>query len=300
MLAKSLASLLPDLDETTALEVSCIHSAAGMPPREAPLRPPLRSPHCSVTQAGLSGGGQVPRPGELTLAHRGVLFLDELPQFRREALELLRAPLEDGRIVLARAGRSLAFPTRFLLVAAMNPCPCGNAGEPDGACSCSAAIVARHRARLSGALLDRIDLSVRVPFVPAERRRQAAAAARLPAVRARVAAVRARALQRNDGCLNAELAADRLTAIESELAGTTRDWLSRMIDRLRLSLRSHHRLLRVARTLADLDESATIERPHLAEALALRETGQEQDPGAPPFSVRSADRAAARPAPPMS
>jgi len=121
MLARSLAGLLPDLDEAAALEVSCIHSAAGLAARAAPLRPPLRAPHCSVTQVGLSGGGMVPRPGELTLAHRGVLFLDELPQFRREALDLLRAPLEDGEIVLSRAGRSLRYPTRLLLVAAMNP-----------------------------------------------------------------------------------------------------------------------------------------------------------------------------------
>ncbi|MBM4015467.1 MAG: YifB family Mg chelatase-like AAA ATPase [Planctomycetes bacterium] len=293
MLAKSLAALLPDLDEATALEVSCIHSAAGLPPREAPLRPPMRSPHCSVTQVGLSGGGQVPRPGELTLAHRGVLFLDELPQFRREAIELLRAPLEDGRIVLARAGRSLAFPTRFLLVAAMNPCPCGNAGEPDGACSCSLAVIERHRARLSGALLDRIDLSVRVPFVPAERRRPSRGTSRLAQVRARVAAVRARALARNDGCLNAELPAARLLGIEAALSPATQDWLARMIDRLRLSLRAHHRLLRVAQTLADLADSTAIELPHLAQALACREPEHERDPGAAQFSVRAASRGAA-------
>lgn len=295
MLAKSLAALLPELDEATALEVSCIHSAAGLPPRVAPLRPPMRSPHCSVTQVGLAGGGAIPRPGELTLAHRGVLFLDELPQFKREALELLRAPLEDGQIVLARAGRSLSFPTRFQLVAAMNPCPCGNAGEPDGACSCSIAIVARHRAKLSAALLDRIDLSVRVPFVPAEQRRPSVGGALLAATRARVAAVRERSRRRNDGLLNAELPAARMAAVEAQLAPTTRDWLARIIDRLRLSLRAHHRLLRVARTLADLDDAPTIEAPHLARALACREPEPEHEPGAPSLSVRAASRAAERP-----
>src|SRR6185436_15547049 len=130
----------------------------------------LRAPHCSVTLAGMAGSGLVPRPGEMTLAHGGVLFLDELPQFRREVIDLLRAPLEEGELVLARAGRSLRYPARFELIAAMNPCPCGNAGEPGIACSCSPAQILRHRARVSGPVLDRIDVSIRVPFVPAERR----------------------------------------------------------------------------------------------------------------------------------
>ncbi|MSR45941.1 MAG: ATP-binding protein [Planctomycetes bacterium] len=300
MLAKSLAALLPDLDEATALEVTCIHSAAGLPPRATPLRPPLRSPHCSVTLAGLAGGGTVPRPGELTLAHRGVLFLDELPQFRRETIDLLRSPLEDGQIVLARAGRSLAFPTRFQLVAAMNPCPCGNAGEPDGACSCSPAMILRHRARLSGAILDRIDLSVRVPFVPAEQRLRSAPARSLEAVKARVVAVRARSRARNHGVLNGELPACEL-ADPSRLAPAARDWLARTIDRLRLSLRAHHRMLRVAQTLADLDDAPAIELPHLARALAYREPELADEPiaAAMPLNLRAATRDAARPTTPM-
>ena len=297
MLARSLAGLLPDLDEAAALEVSCIHSAAGLGAREAPLRPPLRAPHCSVTQVGLSGGGMVPRPGELTLAHRGVLFLDELPQFRREALDLLRAPLEDGEIVLSRAGRSLCYPTRVLLVAAMNPCPCGNAGEPDGACRCSATMVLRHRARISAAVIDRIDLSVRVPFVPAERRLASPSALAFAAVRARVAAVQARSRARNDGCLNAELPPARIAGA-ARLCATARDWLARAIDRLRLSLRAHHRLLRVARTLADLEDADAVELPHLVRALSWREP-ERADDGAPvaaaAVNATAAPRATARP-----
>jgi len=270
MLARSLVSLLPDLSDGDALEVSCIHSAAGLPARTDTLRPPLRSPHCSVTLAGMAGGGAVPRPGELTLAHRGVLFLDELPQFRREVVDLLRAPLEEGEIVLARAGRSLRFPSRFQLVAAMNPCPCGNAGEPGIACACSPAQIARHRARVSGPVVDRLDLSTRVPFVPAERRRASDSGLSFAAVRAKVAAVRARMRARNGGPLNADLPPTALDRI-GRLDGASRDWLAATIDRLRLSLRAHHRLLRVARTLADLEEADAIGRGHLARALSYRE-----------------------------
>ncbi len=270
MLARALATLLPNLDESAALEVSCIHSAAGLAARESPLRPPLRAPHGSVTVAGLAGGGTPPRPGELTLAHHGVLFLDELPHFRREAIDLLRAPLEEGVIALARGGRTHRYPTRFQLVAAMNPCPCGNAGEPNSACSCSPAMIERHRARVSAAILDRIDLSVRVPFVPSDRRRASPASLGRDAARARIAAAQRRARARNGGVLNAALPAAALTA-GITLDRTSRDWLATTVDRLRLSLRAHHRLLRVARTLADLDEVDAIEQRHLVRALTWRE-----------------------------
>ncbi len=270
MLARSLDALLPDLDDAEALEISCIHSAAGLPARTGTRRPPLRAPHCSVTLAGMVGGGMVPRPGELTLAHRGVLFLDELPQFRREVVDLLRAPLEEGEVLLARAGRSLRFPARFQLVAAMNPCPCGNAGEPGIACSCSPAQILRHRARVSGPVLDRIDVSMRVPFVPADRRRASPSELRLAAARSRVGEVRRRTLERNGARLNAEIPPSELDAI-CRLDGASGDWLAATIDRLRLSLRAHHRLLRVARTLADLDLAEEISRGHLARALSFRE-----------------------------
>ncbi len=277
MLARSLAALLPDLEESDALTVSCVHSAAGLPARTDTLRPPLRAPHCSVTLAGLAGGGAVPRPGELTLAHRGVLFLDELPQFRRVAIDLLRGPLEEGELLLARAGRSVRFPARFQLVAAMNPCLCGNAGEPTSACSCSPAMIERHRARISGPILDRIDLSIRVPFVPAERRVLSPQPLLAASARERVAAARRRARQRNGGVLNADLPPallERAVALDQ----ASRDWLLRTIDRLRLSLRAHHRLLRVALTLADLDGSESIGREQLARALAYREPERREVP----------------------
>jgi magnesium chelatase family protein len=270
MLAKSLSALLPDLDEAGALEVSCIHSAAGLPARVRSRQPPLRSPHCSVTLAGMAGGGMVPRPGELTLAHRGVLFLDELPQFRREVVDLLRAPLEDGEIVLARAGRSLRFPARFQLIAAMNPCPCGRAGETELACSCSATQIARHLQRVSGPVLDRIDLSVHVPFVPADCRHRSEAELAAEAVRRRIAALRERTAARNGDRLNAELPPGELDAT-CTLARECNDWLLRTIDRLHLSVRAHHRILRVARTVADLEERAEISREDLARALSFRE-----------------------------
>jgi magnesium chelatase family protein len=276
MLARALASLLPELDDAAALDVSCIHSAAGLPARTDTRRPPLRAPHCSVTLAGMAGGGAIPRPGEMTLAHRGVLFLDELPQFRREVIDLLRTPLEEGSITLARAGRSIEYPARFQLVAAMNPCPCGHAGEPGLACSCSPAIIARHRTRLSGPVLDRLDVSVRVPFVPAERRLPSPPELAFAAVRERVERVLRLALERNGGVPDARIPAARLRD-SVPLDRAARDWFALTIDRLRLSLRAHHRLLRVARTLADLDERDRVERGHLARALALREPERESN-----------------------
>jgi magnesium chelatase family protein len=207
---------------------------------------------------------------ELTLAHLGVLFLDELPQFRREVVDLLRAPLEDGEIALARAGRSLRYPARFQLVAAMNPCPCGRAGETELACSCSAAQIARHRQRVSGPVLDRIDLSVHVPFVPAEARHRSDAALSADASRRRIAALRERTAARNGGRWNAEIPPGEVEAT-CVLARDCSDWLLRTIDRLHLSVRAHHRILRVARTIADLEERAEIRREDLARALSFRE-----------------------------
>ena len=269
LLARSLSQVLPDLDEEQSLEVSSIHSAAGLSARTQTRRPPLRAPHCSISVAGLAGGGLFPRPGEMTLAHRGVLFLDELPQFRREVCDLLRAPLEEGVIDLSRAGHSLRFPARFLMVAAMNPCPCGNAGEPHQECSCSTAEIQRYRARVSGPVLDRIDLTIRVPFVPAEDRKGRSTHLAANA-RARVVDARERQLERNGGLLNSELCGPKLDRA-AKLSSTCEDWLYARIDRLRLSMRAHHRLLRVARTMADLERQDKIELPHLARALAHRE-----------------------------
>lgn len=270
MLARSLGHLLPDLDEEQSLEVSCIHSAAGLPARIGTRRPPLRGPHCSVTSAGMCGGGLVPRPGEMSLAHHGVLFLDELPHFRREVQDHLRTPLEEGCLVLTRAGRSIRFPSRFLLVAAMNPCPCGNAGEDSAPCSCAPTDILRYRGRITGPVLDRIDLSVRVPFVPAEARVPSSASYSFQEVRERVARVRLRQRERNDGRLNSEIPPRMLPHVAT-LSRPCQEWLGDRINRLRLSLRAHHRVLRVARTLADLEDSPAIQKKHLLQALANRE-----------------------------
>ena len=211
----------------------------------------------------------------MTLAHRGVLFLDELPQFRREVHDLLRAPLEDGRLVLSRAGHAVQFPSRFQLVAAMNPCPCGYSGETSAACSCSPAQVQRYRSRLSGPVLDRIDLAVRVPFVPAEARRPSPRPLTMDAVRERVLELRHRAARRNDGRPNAALAGKTLESVAA-LESVAHDWLARHIDRLRLSMRAHHRLLRVARTFADLRDGDRVEKRDLARALRYRDTATDR------------------------
>lgn len=278
LLARSFVSLLPDLSREEALEVSCIHSAAGLPSRTATRRPPFRAPHSSITMAGMAGGQQNPRPGEMTLAHRGVLFLDELPLFRREVYELLRTPLEDGQIVLSRAGRSTAYPARFQLLAAMNPCPCGRAGDRELACSCSLAQIQRYQARVRGPVLDRVDLSIQVPFVAAEQRHPSDELPH-PVALARVSQARQRQRARNDGLLNSELSPRQLREVAA-LPQDSRDWLDARIDRLRLSLRAHHRLLRVARTLADFDAREQIDRPDLVQALLYREPESDGRGGA--------------------
>jgi len=275
MLARSLGTLLPDLSEHEALEVACIHSAAGLPLATTNRRPPFRAPHCSVTMAGMAGGGFIPRPGEITLAHRGVLFLDELPHYQRAVYDLLRTPLEEGAVNLSRAGRAVRLPARFQLVAAMNPCPCGNAGEPDAACSCSATRVAQYRQRISGPVLDRIDCCVRVPFVPAEQRQPSRRPPEADRIRRRVAHARERMRRRNGGRLNADLPPERLGAL-CALDAEASDWLLSRVDRLRLSMRAHHRMLRVARTLADLEDVPEVRRPHLARALAWRNAAPDR------------------------
>ena len=293
MLAQRLPGILPPMTEDEALETAAVRSLATSVFRLGDWRRrPFRSPHHTASAIALVGGGSRPRPGEISLAHNGVLFLDELPEFDRSVLEVLREPLESGRVSISRAARQASFPARFQLVAAMNPCPCGNAGEPDGACRCSATMVQRHRARISGAIVDRIDLSVRVPFVPAERRLASPPALAFAAVRARVAEVQARSRARNDCGSNAELPPARIAGV-ARLGGTARDWLARAIDRLRLSLRAHHRLLRVARTLADLEGADAVELPHLVRALAWREP-ERGDDGAP-VSATAAVPAAAPP-----
>jgi magnesium chelatase family protein len=270
LLASRLTGLLPEASEAEALQSAAIASVSGRGLDPARWRErPYRNPHHTASAVALVGGGAEPRPGEISLAHNGVLFLDELPEWDRRALEVLREPLESGVVTISRAARQSEFPARFQLVAAMNPCPCGWAGDPSARCRCSPDAVARYRARISGPLLDRIDLHVDVPRLPpAQLRPDAPDGESSAAVRARVEAARtvqqARAGKPNAQLTQAEtMAASRLSAADQAL-------LERAIDSLQLSARSMHRILRVARTIADLAGSTDIASVHLAEALGYR------------------------------
>lgn len=266
MLASRLPGILPPLAEAEAIEVAAVHSVAGVV-REGFHSRPFRAPHHTASAAALVGGGATPRPGEISLAHRGVLFLDELPEFPRSVLEVLREPLESGRIAIARVQARIEFPARFQLVAAMNPCPCGYLGE--ARCRCTPDQIQRYRARLSGPLLDRFDLLVTVPrMARSELTAGDAGGEASAAVRARVQAARERQLARQ-GELNAALAPAAL-ARHCPLDAAQRTLLDSAIERLGLSARAYHRLLRVARTIADLDGSELPQTRHLGEAIGYR------------------------------
>lgn len=270
MLAQRLPGILPPLDEDAALEVAAIASvAAGRVDVSLWRIPPFRQPHHTASAIALVGGGSHPRPGEISRAHRGILFLDELPEWDRRVLEVLREPLESGHITISRAARQAEFPARFQLVAAMNPCPCGWAGDPSGRCHCSAERIGRYRGRISGPLLDRIDLQIEVPRVQAAELRPDAPPGECSAkVGARVA--RARELQlARCGRLNSQLGQSELTA-HCRLAAAEQGLLESAVERLQLSARASQRILRVARTLADLQASARIGTAHLAEAIGYR------------------------------
>ena len=270
MLARRLSSILPSLTEEEALEVTAIHSVAGLIHGAVALGRPFRAPHHSVSTAGLIGGGSNPRPGEVSLAHHGVLFLDELLEFPRRTLEALRQPIEDGRVVIARASRSVGYPASFTLVGAMNPCPCGFAGDSTRVCSCGEDEALKYRSRLSGPLLDRIDLHLTLAGVPL---RQLAATRRgelSGVIRRRVESVRV--IQR-------ERAAERGASTNARANGRVllkqlppkaRRLLNSAAESMSLSARSYHRVVKVARTIADLAGSDCIAPTHVAEALRYR------------------------------
>ncbi|MBW8353204.1 YifB family Mg chelatase-like AAA ATPase [Pseudomonas protegens] len=268
LLASRLPGLLPPLQEDEALEVAAIQSVSSHKPlRHWPQRP-FRQPHHSASGPALVGGGSKPRPGEITLAHHGVLFLDELPEFDRKVLEVLREPMESGQIVISRARDRLQFPARFQLVAAMNPCPCGYLGDPNGRCRCTPEQIQRYRNKLSGPLLDRIDLHLTVAREATALNPEPQPGDDSASAAARVA--QARELQRQrQGCANAHLDLPGLRR-HCRLSTADERWLEAACERLDLSLRAAHRLLKVARTLADLEQAARINREHLAEALHYR------------------------------
>ncbi|MGM9619161.1 MAG: YifB family Mg chelatase-like AAA ATPase [Oscillospiraceae bacterium] len=276
MLAKRLPSILPDMTEREALEATEVYSVAGLTDPKHPLltRRPFRAPHHSASAVSLAGGGPQLRPGEISLAHHGVLFLDELPEFRRDALEILRQPMEEGEVTVVRAGGSLHLPSRFMLVCAMNPCRCGWYGHPSGRCTCSRRDVEKYVAKISGPLLDRIDLHIQVPSVEydAMRRRQKPESS--AAVRERVNAARKIQAERFRGtsvACNADMTPDmvgRFCKLDEAGEKLMRD----SFEKLGLTARSHDRILRVARTIADLEGSEAIQAGHLAEAIQYRNT----------------------------
>jgi magnesium chelatase family protein len=274
MMARRLGTILPPLTFDEALECTAIHSVAGtLPPGTGLLVDrPFRAPHHTISHVALVGGGAIPRPGEISLAHHGVLFLDEMPEFDRRVLEVLRQPLEEGRVSIARAARTAVFPARFVLVGAMNPCLCGFAGDERRSCRCTPVQVAKYRNRLSGPLRDRIDLHVEVPAVPVSIITDTASAEPSASVRARV--LSARRVQHirygPDGPrTNAALAGSRITAVcRPDAKG--RQLLRRAVDQLGLSARGHDRVLKVARTVADLSGAEAIGADHVAEALQYR------------------------------
>ena len=279
LLARTVPSILPPLSLNEALEVTRLYSVSGMLSAEQPLvtSRPFRAPHHTTSHAGLVGGGRWPRPGEISLAHRGVLFLDELPEFGQNVLEVLRQPLEDHVVTISRAQGTVTFPANFVLVAAMNPCPCGYATDPARECTCSPSTIARYQKRISGPLLDRIDIHVEVPRVEYEKLTGQQEGERSAAVRARVNGARAVQARRFAGTqpqitCNAEMGPAEVRA-HCAVDAAAQPLLRAATQRLQLSARAFHRVLKLARTIADLAESETITAPHVAEALQYRARG---------------------------
>jgi magnesium chelatase family protein len=274
MLARRLPSILPPLSFEEALETSKIYSIMGLlPPGRALLTSrPFRAPHHTISDAGLIGGGTIPRPGEVSLAHNGVLFLDELPEFKRPALEVLRQPLEEGHVTISRAASSLTYPARFMLVAAMNPCPCGFFGDPKRACKCTPQQINHYRARISGPLLDRIDAQIQVPAVPFRDLAEEEGGESSPALRERVLKARERQARRfahRQTFANAHMS-QRLIKQHCLLTPETHRLLEAAMERLGLSARAYHRILKLARTIADLEGEENLGPPHVAEAIQYR------------------------------
>jgi magnesium chelatase family protein len=274
MLARRMPTILPALSEDEALEVVAIHSVAGVDHTTvASGVRPFRAPHHTISGAGLIGGGSTPRPGEVSLAHHGVLFLDEMLEFPRHVLDALRQPMEDARVVIARASQSVSYPARFTLIGASNPCPCGMAGDPRGGCNCAPGDIDRYASRLSGPLADRIDMHVTVGAVALRELNGQPAGDRSGGIRARVERARKRqrkrfAKTRVISC-NA-FASGRWMDSHTPVHAEARSLLQSAAERLSLSARGYHRVLKVARTIADLEECTEIAPGHIGEALRYR------------------------------
>ena len=274
MLSKRLPSILPDMTWEESLEVSQIYSVVGLLTAKNPLvtRRPFRSPHHTVSNAGLAGGGSNPRPGEISMAHKGVLFLDEMPEFRKDTLDLMRQPLEDGKVTISRVVGAITYPAEFMMVCAMNPCKCGWYGDPSGRCKCSEMAVENYRSRISGPMLDRIDIVVEVPSVHFEDLRSRAEAEPSASVKERVNAARSiqnRRFGAGSSMCNARMGPEEMRKfcqLDDECAGLMKD----AFETMGLTARSYDRILKVARTVADMDGSEEIQPQHIAEAIQYR------------------------------
>ncbi|MDP2660354.1 MAG: YifB family Mg chelatase-like AAA ATPase, partial [Dehalococcoidia bacterium] len=274
LLARCLPSILPQMTIEESLEVTKLYSVSGMLPIDTPLiaQRPFRAPHHTISHAGLVGGGRMPRPGEISLSHRGVLFLDELPEFGQQDLEVLRQPLEDKQVTISRAQGSVTFPASFMLVGAMNPCPCGYHGDPSHDCTCSASAIGRYQRRISGPLLDRIDIHIEVPRVEYEKLSDDRLGEPSEQVQKRVEAARARQRERFAGTSihsNAEMTPKEVRD-HCRLDPVARELLRAAMNQMRLSARGFHRVLKLARTISDLAGDDAITAAHVAEALQYR------------------------------
>jgi len=274
MLAKRLYTILPELNFQEALETSKVYSVMGMMPKGAGLikNRPFRSPHHTVSDIGLIGGGPNPRPGEVSLAHNGVLFLDELPEFKKNALEVLRQPLEDGAVTITRANATVTYPANFMLVAAMNPCPCGFLGDPKRDCSCTYTQIQRYRSKISGPLMDRIDIHMDVPAVPFKDLSSTQPSESSAQILTRIKSARglqAERFQKMKVYTNAGMSSRHIRKF-CEIDQESNHLLERAMEKFALSARAHSRILKIARTIADLEGSAAIKAPHIGEAIQYR------------------------------
>lgn len=274
MLSKRLPSILPDMTWEESLEVTKIYSVMGMLQPDSPLmqQRPFRSPHHTISNAGLAGGGTNPKPGEISLAHKGVLFLDELPEFKKDTLDIMRQPLEDGHVTISRVSSTVTYPAEFMLVCAMNPCKCGYYGDPSGKCTCSENAVQNYRSRISGPMLDRIDIIVEVPAVKFEELSNRTEAEPSSAVKERVNAARKQQHRRfgqSSGMCNAHMGPTELRYY-CRLDDESNELMKQAFDTFGLTARSYDRILKVARTIADLEGSDAITSDHVAEAIQYR------------------------------